>query len=142
MPSFPPSSRPPHPRRGFTLIEILVVLTIIIIIALAAIPAFRFISGSRSIEGTQNMIGAMVSRARAQALVDRQNRGVFFFVDPVNDRTTMALVGQVGGDFDQYHGWSTGAGGPAALTDFVDEPANDPASNPRPVPQLPPAGAL
>ena len=122
MKSMPTTYRNPADRRGFTLIEILVVLTIIIIIALAAIPSFRFITGARSIEGTQNIIASMVGRSRAQALADQQTRGVFFFVDPVNDRTTMALVGQVGGDFDQYYGWTGGTGVSAVA--FADNPAN------------------
>src|SRR5437870_3269126 len=47
-------------RRGFTLIEILVVLGIIILLAAAAVPAFRFIVGARSLDGAQNVAGAMV----------------------------------------------------------------------------------
>jgi hypothetical protein len=81
----------------------------------------RFIMGSRSIESAQNIVGAMVSRARNQAVNDNGTRGVFFFVDPVSDRTTMALVGQSGaGDLAQYAGWSANAGLPA----YVDPQGN------------------
>jgi prepilin-type N-terminal cleavage/methylation domain-containing protein len=107
--------------RGFTLTEVLVVITIIVLIALAAVPAMRFIMGSRSIESAQNIVGAMVSRARNQAVNDNGTRGVFFFVDPVSDRTTMALVGQSGADdLAQYTGWSANAGLPA----YVDPQGN------------------
>src|SRR6266446_10732333 len=82
------SLRPRH--RGFTLIEILVVLGIMILIAAAAVPAFRFIIGARNLDGAQNVVGAMVARARTQALVDHHPTGVFFFLDPASDRTTMA----------------------------------------------------
>jgi prepilin-type N-terminal cleavage/methylation domain-containing protein len=121
---------PVPPRRAFTLIEILVVLTIIILIALSAMPAIRFIMGSRSIEGTQNVAAAMIGRARSQALADGEQRGVFFFVDPVNDRTTMALVGLGGGDLDQYHGWvmRNPPRNPPNPLPPIDAPGNNPAA--------------
>jgi prepilin-type N-terminal cleavage/methylation domain-containing protein len=97
-------------HRGFTLVEIVVVLTIIVLIASAALPAYRFISGSRSLDNTQNMISAMLSRARSLALVSHQARGVFFFIDTINDRTVMALVQQETDstlpDLDSYKGWT------------------------------------
>src|SRR6266436_3813207 len=82
---------------GFTLIEILVVLGIMILLAAAAVPAFRFIVGARSIDGAQNVAGAMIARARTQALIDHRGSGVLFFRDPVSDRSTMALI-QLEGD--------------------------------------------
>jgi prepilin-type N-terminal cleavage/methylation domain-containing protein len=101
-------------RRGFTLTEVLIVIMIIVLIALAAVPAMRFIMGSRSIESAQNVVSAMVSRARNQAINDAETRGVFFFFDPVSDRSTMALVGQNGsGELGQYSGWTSKAGLPA-----------------------------
>jgi prepilin-type N-terminal cleavage/methylation domain-containing protein len=107
-------------RGGFTLTELLVVLGIIVLLALAAVPAIRFIMGSRSVESAQNLVGAMVSLARNQAVTDNGTRGVFFFVDPANDRTTMALVAQTGaGDLGQYSGWTTGS---AARPVYVDRP--------------------
>ena len=117
-----PSIRSSVQRRGFTLVEVLVVLTIIVLISLSALPAIRFITGSRSIESAQNLAGAMISRARGQALADGEPRGVFFFIDPSNDRTTMALVGQGGGDFDQYLGWTAKALPPANVR--FDLPGN------------------
>ena len=109
-------------RRGFTLIEVLVVMTIIILIVASAVPAFRFITGSRSVESAQNVIAAMVGRARSQALADNDHRGVFFFVDPINDRTTMALVQQASaGELGQYSGWATPQ--PYSAGQIVDQAA-------------------
>src|SRR5690242_8206516 len=115
------SHQPPRPRRrgGFTLTELLVVMGIIILLALAAVPAIRFIMGSRSIESAQTPVAAMVGRARNQAVADGAHRGVFFFVDPSNDRTTMALIGS--DDFSQYMGWTTK--NPAPTTP-IEPPAN------------------
>lgn len=109
-------------RGGFTLTELLVVMGIIILLALAAVPAIRFIAGSRSIEGTQNIVAAMVGRARNQAINDGEPRGVFFFVDPQNDRTTMALVTQQGNsELAQYSGWTRPT---AAVPTYVDRQGN------------------
>jgi prepilin-type N-terminal cleavage/methylation domain-containing protein len=120
-------SRPP--RRGFTLIEVLVVLTIIIIIATAAMPAIRFITGSRSVESTQNIVGGMLGQARTSAVVNHEVRGVFFFLDPVTDRTTMALVRQDGEnspnpDLDAYKGWTDGKdwGAPQTINYYKADP--------------------
>jgi prepilin-type N-terminal cleavage/methylation domain-containing protein len=101
-------------RRGFTLIELLVVIGIVVLIAAAAVPMFRFITASRSVDNANNMVDSMVGRGRAQALVDYRNAGVFFFLDPVTDRTTMAMVEQAGDsfrdpDFYAYKGWTDGS---------------------------------
>jgi prepilin-type N-terminal cleavage/methylation domain-containing protein len=128
MQDFSLSHRRPTDRTGFTLIEVLVVLTIILIIALSALPAIRFITGSRSIESTQNIAAAMIGRARSQALIDGEHRGVFFFVDPITDRTTMAIVGQAGdGVSGQYSGW-TMPNPPLAAPNLIDRPGNPPGT--------------
>ena len=109
-------------RRAFTLVEILIVLGIIILMAAAAVPAFRFIVGARSLDGAHNIASAMVARARTQALVDHRGTGVFFYLDPAADRTTMTLVQLEGEalpdpDFIEYEGWANGqaASPPAPL---------------------------
>jgi prepilin-type N-terminal cleavage/methylation domain-containing protein len=118
-------TRRPTDRKGFTLIEVLVVLTIILIIAIAALPAIRFITGSRSIESAQNIAAAMIGRARSQALIDNSHRGVFFFVDPVTDRTNMAIVGQAGDDVSgPYSGW-TMPNPPLSAANPIDRPGNN-----------------
>src|SRR2546423_457500 len=76
-------------RRGFTLTEILIV--IVLIIALA-VPAFNLITGSRSVDAGENLVSAMLSRARAMALNNNQTVGVAFFRDFRNERTAMAIV--------------------------------------------------
>jgi prepilin-type N-terminal cleavage/methylation domain-containing protein len=91
---------------GFTLIELLVVMGIIVVIAAVSIPAFRFITGSRSVDSGQNVVNAMMGRARTQAIVSGDNCGVFFFVDPRNDRSTLALVRQGSGSDGEYSGWA------------------------------------
>src|SRR4051794_38989018 len=68
-------------RRGFTLTELLVVIGVIVLMLAMAVPLFNVFSGSRSVEGGQNMVSAMLQRARARALAMQERRGIFFFED-------------------------------------------------------------
>src|SRR5882724_6619318 len=106
--------------KGFTLIELLVVLGIIVLIAAGAVPAFRFIVGSRSLEGAGNIVSGMVAKARAQATKDQTPTGVFFYYDPNAERSSMILVHVKGDstdnfpDAEAYHGWTSMADQPFA----------------------------
>jgi prepilin-type N-terminal cleavage/methylation domain-containing protein len=79
-------------RAGFTLTELLVVIGIIVLMIAMAVPLFNVFSGSRSIEGGQNMVSAMLQRARARALAMQERRGIFFFEDQATKKTGMLLV--------------------------------------------------
>ena len=69
-PPYEPPVQPAHPRRGgFTLTELLVVISLIVILIALAVPAFSFITGSRSVDGAQNIVAAMLGRARSEAIV-------------------------------------------------------------------------
>lgn len=88
-----PCRHPAAPaRRGFTLTEMLVVISIIVLLLAVAVPTFRYITGSRSIDSAQNLVAAMLNRARAEAVRTKQKTGVAFFRDYKSDRTMMALV--------------------------------------------------
>lgn len=96
---------------AFTLAEILVVLIIMVLLLAAAIPAFRALTGGRSVDAAQNVIGAMLGRARTMAMNDQSHPvGVFFYMDPATDRTVMRLV-QMSSElddpdpYDQYKAW-------------------------------------
>lgn len=121
LPPHPPRAARPTPgarpaaRTAFTLAEILVVLLIIVLLLAAAVPAFRALTGSRSIDTTQNLVAAMLGRARTLALNDKSHPiGVFFHLDPATDRTVLRLVQLNDASlddpdpFDQYKGWATG----------------------------------
>jgi prepilin-type N-terminal cleavage/methylation domain-containing protein len=79
-------------RGGFTLTELLVVIGVIVLMLAMAVPLFNVFSGNRSIEGGQNMVSAMLQRARARALAMQERRGVFFFEDQATRKTGMLLV--------------------------------------------------
>ncbi|MGH7213994.1 MAG: prepilin-type N-terminal cleavage/methylation domain-containing protein [Tepidisphaeraceae bacterium] len=79
-------------HHAFTLTEMLVVIGILLLLLVLALPAFNFITGSRSIDGAQNQISALLGRARAEAIGLQEHRGVMFYIDPANERVTVALV--------------------------------------------------
>src|SRR5215218_4268137 len=76
---------------AFTLTEILIVIALIVLVIALAVPAFSFITGSRSVDAGENLVSAMLSRARAEAVRNHQVAGVAFFRDPNSDRSAMAL---------------------------------------------------
>ncbi|MDB5357229.1 MAG: Verru Chthon cassette protein [Phycisphaerales bacterium] len=84
--------RRPRTGRGFTLVEMLVVLGIVILFVTLAIPAISAITGTRSISAAENQISAVLARAREEAIGIQDFRGVFFYLDPREDRVVAALV--------------------------------------------------
>src|SRR2546423_14319985 len=77
-------------RSAFTLSEIMVVIVIIVLLLALAVPAFNLIRGSRSVEGAENQVGAMLGRARADAIGLQKPFGVMFFIEPTQDRVAIA----------------------------------------------------
>ncbi|HEX4053089.1 MAG TPA: prepilin-type N-terminal cleavage/methylation domain-containing protein [Tepidisphaeraceae bacterium] len=78
--------------RGFTLVEMITVLTIIILVLAIAIPVWKALLGGTNVAQAQNQISATLANARADAIYNRQTIGVCFFVDPKTQRTAMAEV--------------------------------------------------
>lgn len=83
-------------RRGFTLIEILVVTGIIVLVAVLAVPAFNVMTGSRSIEAATGTVSAMLGRVRTEALFRQHPVGLAVFNDATRQRTTLAIVAFAG----------------------------------------------
>ena len=77
---------------GFTLIELLVVISIIVMILALAVPLIGSLRGGRSIDAAQNVVSAMLQRARARAIGMQERRGVFFFEDQATGKTAMVMV--------------------------------------------------
>src|SRR5689334_2041290 len=95
-------------RAGFTAVEIMLVVAIMVLLLAMAVPAFNFITGSRSTDAAQNLVSAMLGRARAYAISSEKYAGVAFFVDPATGRSTMALVeANSGSSLLAYEGWVT-----------------------------------
>src|SRR4051812_37949817 len=129
-------------NRGFSLTELLIVITLIVIVLALALPAFNFITGSKSTDAAQNQISAMLGRARNEAIGVQELRGVFFYLDPGTEQYTVALVGQAkfgdpgasgttykAGDYVERPGSSTPPIPPTyfvAMTDTTSAPSNSP----------------
>ncbi|MGD0461951.1 MAG: hypothetical protein ABSB74_05645 [Tepidisphaeraceae bacterium] len=77
---------------GFTLVEMITVLTIIILVLAIAIPVWNALMGGTNVAAAQNLISAVLANARADAIYNRQTIGVCFFIDPKTNRTAMAEV--------------------------------------------------
>ena len=91
----PDSAARPLPsasRAAFTLTELLVVIGIIVLLLVLAVPAFNLLSGSRSIDGAENNLSALLGRARAEAIGLQRETGVMFFIDPATEGVMGALV--------------------------------------------------
>lgn len=77
---------------GFTLTELLVVISIIVLLLALAVPALKVLGGGRDIASGENQIAAILGRGRAQAIADRTVAGVMFFLDPKDSRVKAAIV--------------------------------------------------
>jgi prepilin-type N-terminal cleavage/methylation domain-containing protein len=77
---------------GFTLIELLVVISIIVLLLALAVPLIGSLRGGRSIDAAQNVVSAMMQRARARAIWLQERRGIFFFDDQATGKTAMLMV--------------------------------------------------
>jgi prepilin-type N-terminal cleavage/methylation domain-containing protein len=78
--------------RGFTLIEMITVLTIIILVLAIAIPVWNALMGGTNVAAAQNQVSAFLANARADAIYNRKTIGVCFFIDAKSQRTAMAEV--------------------------------------------------
>jgi prepilin-type N-terminal cleavage/methylation domain-containing protein len=82
----------PSKRRGFTLVEMITVLTIMVLLLSIAIPVWKALLGGTNTATAQNQIAAMLANARSDAMYYRQTIGVFFFPDLKSGQTAMAEV--------------------------------------------------
>jgi hypothetical protein len=64
-----------------------------------AIPLFNVMTGDRGIEGAQNVLSAMLQRARARAIAIQEPRGLFFFENPATGEYMTCVVKMQPTDF-------------------------------------------
>ena len=104
-----------HGFGGFTLTELLIVITLIVIILGIAIPTLSTLTGSRSTESGKNQLSAMLGRARNLAIQNVTTVGVAIYVDPATGRTGMALVQMITlSGPTAYQAWTFAPGGTPA----------------------------
>lgn len=86
---------PPMPergRRGFTLLELLVVITIVSILLGMTVAAVNFARDSERVVSAALQVQSFLSGARDRAIHAKEARGVRFFVDATNSRAVTAMA--------------------------------------------------
>jgi prepilin-type N-terminal cleavage/methylation domain-containing protein len=81
-----------NPRKGFTLIELIVVISIMAFLMLLGAPAFNMISGSRDVSQSASDITSTLESARAYAMAN--NTYVFVGISEVNGLNSTSEVNQ------------------------------------------------
>lgn len=81
-------------RSGFTLVELLVVITIIVILLTMTLLTVNFSNEGDRVKGAAGQVQSFLAGARDRAIYAKEPRGVRFFVNPENPRavTTMAYI--------------------------------------------------
>lgn len=82
----------PGTRRGFTLVELLVVVFILVILTALAVTAVNFTLGHERIRSAARQIQSYLEGARDRAIYANQPRGVRFLPDQINPNTVSSLV--------------------------------------------------
>lgn len=114
----------PRRRGGFTLMELIVVISLMVILIAMAVPTFRLLSGNRSTENAGNVIGAMLARARADAVGLQEVRGVVVYKDRTTGRMASAFVLEKKTPFDAFVDGSPGTPVDYVLGQYVTQAAN------------------
>jgi len=88
-------------HRGFTLVEMLVVIAIMVLAMTLAVPAIRSLTGSRSIDAAENKVASYIANTRTEAIGLQRIEGVLFYLDTLSDRVGCIAVAETprqGGD--------------------------------------------
>jgi len=85
-------------RRGFTLLELLIVVSILVLILAMTVAAVRFTRDGDRISAAASQVQSFINGARDRAIFSRTPVGVRFFLDPDNSRaiTSMAYIDPAG----------------------------------------------
>ena len=79
-------------RSGFTLIELMVVITIMLILFAMTVYGINFTRDADKVRGAAAQVQSFLSGARDRAIFAEEARGVRFFVDPGNPRSVSAMA--------------------------------------------------
>jgi len=87
------AKRPTPRARGYTLIEVLIVLAIAAILVAAVTPSFEGMARAMAVRGASDEFAAAVQFARSEAI--RRNANVFVEIDPTTRTWTVKGGGEV-----------------------------------------------
>ncbi len=92
LPCSSPKGRTRNLRGGFTLIEMLVVVSILAILLTMTVMAVNFSRDGDRVAGAARQIQSFLGGARDRAIYAKSPRGVRFFLDPGNPRAVSSMV--------------------------------------------------
>jgi prepilin-type N-terminal cleavage/methylation domain-containing protein len=79
-------------RRGFTLIELMVVIGIVLLIAVMTASAINLTVNGDKVRAASRQVQSYLAGARDRAIYSKSPRGVRFLLDPTNNRTVSSMV--------------------------------------------------
>lgn len=85
-------ARPSVTARGFTLIEMLVVITIILILAAVTVSTINVTISGDKVRAGARQVQSYLEGARDRAIFAKEPRGVRFLLDPTDPRTVSSLI--------------------------------------------------
>jgi type IV fimbrial biogenesis protein FimT len=122
--------------RGFTLVEMLAVITISAILVALALPSFRSIVRSSRISSTSNDLLASIDLARSEAIRRNVTVSICRSLDPENAPVCSSAAGNGYAANDWSSGWITFAKAPANANNAMVQ-AGDEIIARRPPPAVP-----
>ena len=88
------AGRPSRLARGFTLVELLVVIGVMLILVVTTLPAFRALQDSGRVSGAINAVSSTMAAARSLAVREGRDVAVMFRFDPDRQVCSMELLVQ------------------------------------------------
>lgn len=79
-------------RSGFTLVELLVVISILAILAVMTVTSINFALSSDRTRGASRQVQSYLAGARDRAIYAKEPRGVRFLIDPDNPTAVTSMV--------------------------------------------------
>jgi prepilin-type N-terminal cleavage/methylation domain-containing protein len=84
--------RPPQSKGGFTLVELLVVVSILLLLAAMTATAINLTVSGDKVRAGARQVQSYLAGARDRAIYSKAPRGVRFLLDPTNNRTVSSMV--------------------------------------------------
>ena len=86
------ASKPLSSRAGYTLVELLIVISIIVILLAMTAAAVNFNRDAERVRGGALQVQSFLAGARDRAIYAKEARGVRFFLDSENNRAVTSMV--------------------------------------------------
>lgn len=116
----PIASLPRTNSKGFTIIELMIVLVVLGIMFVMGVPAFRAFSQSDSLKGAASGMAGQIQMVRARAMASGVHQPIHFSLDSTGAGDYHLHAGSVGLKWDLPRGIRYGAGSSTGFTMLSD----------------------